>query len=104
MTERVAVSDRPGFDCVARLQLDTGQVDRYRYGADVMVEEHVFIPARTGSGKEGEGWLVGTALDLRSRRTLLSVFDARRLAQGPVVQASMDRPLPLGFHGTFIPA
>jgi carotenoid cleavage dioxygenase len=102
MAERVAVSNRPGFDCITRLDLDSGKVDRYRYGADVMVEEHVFIPARSGSGKEAEGWLVGTALDLRSRRTLLSVFDARLLAQGPLVQGSMDRAVPLGFHGTFI--
>lgn len=62
----------------------------------------MFIPARSGSGKEAEGWLVGTALDLRSRRTLLSVFDARLLAQGPLAQGSMDRAVPLGFHGTFI--
>lgn len=104
MAERVAVSNRPGFDCVARLDLDSGKVDRYRYGTDVMVEEHVFIPARTASAREGEGWLVGSALDLRSRRTLISVFDARRLAQGPLAQGSMDRAVPLGFHGTFIPA
>jgi len=104
MAERVAVSNRPGFDCVARLNVDSGKVDRYRYGADVMVEEHVFILARSASAKEGEGWLVGTALDLRNQRTLLSVFDARRLAQGPLAQGSMDRAVPLGFHGTFIPA
>ena len=104
MAERLAVANRPGFDCVARLDLSSGKVDRYRYGADVMVEEHVFIPSRTGSGKEGDGWLVGTALDLRSQRTLISVFDARRLAQGPVAQGAMDRAVPLGFHGTFITA
>lgn len=104
MAERVAVSDRPGFDCVARLHLESGKVDRYRYGADVMVEEHVFIPARRAGSQEGDGWLVGSALDLRNQRTLLSVFDARQLAQGPVAQGSMDRPLPLGFHGTFIAA
>ncbi|CAN7354064.1 carotenoid oxygenase family protein [Acidovorax sp. LjRoot118] len=104
MAERVAVSNRPGFDCVARLNVDTGKVDRYRYGTDVMVEEHVFIPASTAGAREGDGWLVGTALDLLRRRTLLSVFDARRLAQGPLAQGSMDRAVPLGFHGTFIPA
>lgn len=104
MAERLAVTNRPGFDSVVRLDIDTGKVDRYRYGTDVMVEEHVFIPARTASAREGDGWLVGTALDLRSRHTLLSVFDARRLAQGPLAQGSMERAVPLGFHGTFIPA
>ena len=41
-----------------------------------MVEEHVFVPATAGSGREGRGWLLGTALDLRRQHMLFSVFDA----------------------------
>lgn len=101
LAERVSVRDgRPGFDSVLKLDVTTGKADRYRYGADVMVEEHVFVPG----ARSGEAWVIGTALDLKRRAMLLSVFDARRLADGPVAQAVMDRPMPLGFHGIFVPA
>lgn len=95
--------DRPGYDAVLRLDLDSGASDSYRYGADVMVEEHVFVPRR-GSRREGEGWLVGTALDLRRREMLFSVFDAQRLAGGPLAQGRMPRVMPMGLHGIFVPA
>jgi all-trans-8'-apo-beta-carotenal 15,15'-oxygenase len=70
----------------------------------VMVEEHVFVPSRTGSGREGDGWLVGTALDLQRRQMLFSVFDARRLGDGPVAQGVMPRVMPLGLHAIFVAA
>jgi carotenoid cleavage dioxygenase len=101
---RIDPGVRPGFDAVARLDVGTGQRDTYRYGRDVMVEEHLFVPRRDGSGREGDGWLVGTALDLARQQMLFSVFDARRLADGPVAQASMARVMPLGLHGIFVPA
>jgi carotenoid cleavage dioxygenase len=69
-----------------------------------MVEEHVFVPDPQGRGGERDGWLLGTALDLARGTTLLSVFDAHRLADGPVAQASMARVMPLGLHGTFVAA
>lgn len=101
---RVDAGDRPGFDAVMRLDVTTGRHDTFRYGADVMVEEHVFVPRRGGSGREGDGWLVGTALDLDRKQMLFSVFDAQHLADGPVAQASMPRVMPLGLHGIFVHA
>jgi carotenoid cleavage dioxygenase len=100
------LGDRPGYDAVMRLDVRTGRHEQYVYGPDVMVEEHVFVPrpaSAGGSGREGDGWLVGSALDLRSSRMLLSVFDARRLADGPLAQASMERVMPLGLHAVFVP-
>lgn len=101
---RIDAGDRPGFDAVMRLDVTTGRQEVYRYGADVMVEEHVFVPRRGGSGREGDGWLVGTALDLKREQMLFSVFDAQALAAGPVAQASMARVMPLGLHGIFVRA
>jgi all-trans-8'-apo-beta-carotenal 15,15'-oxygenase len=100
--ERVNPGTRPGFDTLLRLDVTTGRADRYHYGRDVMVEEHVFVPNRPGRDDEGDGWLLGTALDLKRREMLLSVFDARKLSNGPVVQGRMDRVMPLGLHGTFV--
>jgi len=98
---RLAPGDRPGFDAVMRLDVASGGVDHFRYGPDLMVEEHVLVPPARGSGR---GWLVGTALDIRRRAMLLSVFDADRLGDGPVAQAEIDRPMPLGLHAIFVRA
>jgi len=103
MAERIDARDRPGYDAVTRLNVVTGKSDRFRYGANVMVEEHVFVPNPAGSGKEGDGWLVGTALDLNRKAMLFSVFDAQRLSAGPLAQAEMARPMPLGLHAIFVP-
>lgn len=101
---RIDAGDRPGFDAVMRLDVVTGAQELYRYGRDVMVEEHIFVPRPGGKGHEGEGWLMGTALDLARRQMLLSVFDAQHLADGPLAQARMDRVMPLGLHAIFVPA
>ncbi|PZQ72503.1 MAG: carotenoid oxygenase [Variovorax paradoxus] len=104
VAQRVGTGDQPMFDAVARLDVASGRIDRYRYGPDVMAEEHVFVP-RTGRGaREGEGWLLGTALDIRRRAMLFSVFDARQLAAGPVAQGVLPRVMPLGLHAVYLPA
>jgi all-trans-8'-apo-beta-carotenal 15,15'-oxygenase len=95
-----AMVGRPLLDTVARLDLKSGRIERFRYGGAVVAEEHLFVP-RPG-GAEGEGWLLGSALDLARPRTLFSVFDAQRLADGPLVQGEMARTLPVGLHGTFV--
>jgi carotenoid cleavage dioxygenase len=100
---RLSPGARPGYDAVMRCDVGTGRVDHYRYGADLMVEEHLFVP-RAGSTREGDGWLLGTALDVVRGSTLFSVFDASRLSDGPIAQAEMPRLMPAGLHGTYVPA
>lgn len=98
---RHAPGPRPGFDAVQRLDVVSGHSERHVYGPDHLVEEHVFVP-RPGSRQEGDGWLVGTTLDLQRQAMRLAVFDARRLADGPLMQAEMPRVMPLGLHGQFV--
>jgi carotenoid cleavage dioxygenase len=93
----------PGFSAVARTAVETGRTDIYSYGADHLVEEHLFIP-EPGTAPGGAGWVLGTALDLKQRRTVLTCFRADRLANGPVAQAKLPYALPLGLHATFTPA
>ena len=54
------------------------------------------------SEAEGDGWLAGPFLDVRRGATGLSVFEATRLADGPLWQGILPYPLPLGLHGTFV--
>ncbi|MBT2323964.1 carotenoid oxygenase family protein [Variovorax paradoxus] len=91
--------DPPGFGAIARTDVETGRSQRFAYGANAIVEEHLFVPDGTGPG-----WVLGTVLDTARKRTLLSCFAADRLAAGPVAQASLPYALPLGLHGAFVPA
>ncbi len=83
------------------VRLAPGEVDGWRWPMHRLPEEHVFAPRGAG---EGEGWLLGPFLDLRRRASGLAVFEAQRLADGPVWQGILPYPLPLGLHGTFAPA
>lgn len=89
-----------GMTGVARVDIDSGHVDRYDYGPDWVVEEHVPVPKAAGKG----AWLVGAAYDVRRRETVLAVFDAARLSSGPVARARLPYAAPLCFHGNFVAA
>jgi len=91
----------PGFCAVTRSDVEHGTTEVYAYGGDHMVEEHVFV-AEAGTRPGSAGWVLGTALDLKGQRTLLSCFKSDRLADGPVAQATLPVALPLGFHGMFV--
>jgi len=99
----VDTGTRWGFNGLMRLDIESGARERFSFGNDVVVEEHVLVP-RPGSTKEGEGWLVGMGYDVKRRRSFLSVFDALHLAGGPLARAWLPYAVPYGFHGRFYPA
>ena len=88
---------------VAKRDLDAGASDTYDYGPGVIAEEHVFVPRRVPRS-EDDGWLIGSYLDYGRGSSGLSIFDARRVADGPVALAWLDYSLPLALHGYFSPA
>lgn len=99
-----ARSDRdPWWHAVQLHDLHTGRTERYDYGADMMVEEHIFVP-KPGRTHERDSWLLGTTIDVRRQVTVLNVLDAARLSDGPIAQASLPYLLPAGFHGNFTAA
>ncbi len=100
---RAGDSSSPYFNAVAMLDPERGRREVYRYGRDILAEEHVFVPRR-GSTKPDDGWLVGTLLDPAHGRSGVAILDARRVAAGPVAQAWVPYTFPLGFHGTFAAA
>jgi carotenoid cleavage dioxygenase len=88
-------SNMPGWDRILLLDRDGAVLDRYCYGDDWMVEEHVFAHER---------WVVGTALNLKARATVVSVFDSTSLSSGPVARATLPYALPVGLHGLYVAA
>ncbi|MAK60986.1 MAG: carotenoid oxygenase [Ponticaulis sp.] len=93
----------PGSSIIRRLNWDSVTPDAHDFGREHMVEEHLFVP-RPGSDNEGDGWLVGTTLNMRERATEVHVFDAMRINHGPLASFRAPYAWPLGFHGTWASA
>ena len=89
------------FRTVVKRDLETGTAEHFDYGPGRIPEEHLFVP-KSGGRREDDGWLIGTVLDWKRGATGLSAFDARAVSAGPVAQAWLPYPLPLGFHGAFV--
>ena len=70
------------FHGVQVRDLKSGHVDRFDYGADAVVEEHIVVPKPRGSDER----------------------DAWRVGDGPIAQPGLPYWLPLGFHGNFTAA
>ncbi len=98
-----AATRQPFFSAIEARDLRSAIALRYDYGAGIAAEEHIVVPRPGGSG-ERDAWLLGTALDWRRGRTLISVFDAAAVDAGPLFQAALPYALPLGFHGNFVTA
>jgi all-trans-8'-apo-beta-carotenal 15,15'-oxygenase len=82
---------------IATWDWSKGRDDKFDFGDHQLVEEFLFVAKGAG---EREGWLMGTTLNLKERRTELHLLDAGRVAEGPVATWRASLPLPLTFHGT----
>lgn len=90
-----------GFDRV--LVLDGERQQHFDYGGGFLVEEHVLVPHPQHSD-ERAGWVLGTAYHWPSETTVLSVFAAGHVGDGPLAQWRLPYGLPLGLHGQFVAA
>lgn len=89
------------LDSVNLVDTDSGKVDGYAFGAGWQVEEHVLVPRRNARS-ETDGYLVGVAQDLRAGVTVMTVFDAAGVKDGPVALARLPYRAPHCFHGNFL--
>ncbi len=96
-------ADRPFAEAVGVWDWTTGRDDAHHFGGDHLVEEFVMVPRPGGSG-DRDGWLLGTTVNLAARATELHVFDAARVAAGPIASWRADVAMPVGFHGCFVSA
>jgi len=48
-----------------------------------------------------DGWLLGASINLDAKASELHVFDARRVASGPICSWRADVALPISLHGQF---
>ena len=92
--------DRPLPTGLATWDWDSGRADTFIFGDTQIVEEAVFVPKADG-GTEADAWLVAPSINLAQGVTELHVFDAARVADGPVASWRADVALPAGFHGVW---
>ena len=92
-----------GFNEVSWVNMKTNKHTSYRFADRFIPEEHLYIP-KPGSAPEADGWIIGTALDWQAQHTLLNVFEANHLNDGPIASAELPYVLPLGLHGKFVSA
>ena len=82
---------------IAMWDWSKGRDDKFDFGDNQLVEEFLFVAKDAG---ERDGWLMGTTLNLKERKTELHLIDAKRVADGPIATWQASLALPLTFHGT----
>lgn len=87
-------------NAVVKYDNSTGTEVLYRLPAGQLPHEGIFA-ARPGGTDEDDGWLLVVTEDGVKNVASLLVFDARRLAAGPVFTGRLRHHLPLTFHGCF---
>jgi all-trans-8'-apo-beta-carotenal 15,15'-oxygenase len=97
---------RPGdffWTLVCRIDMRTGRVDSYDFGAGYYLSEPVFVPL-PGRLYEPEdrvepGFLLTEVYDSTKRRSFLAVLRAEDLKGGPVAMVHLAHHVPFSYHG-----
>jgi len=89
------------YNVVGHFDHQTGAVDRYSFG-QAMTSEAIFVP-KSGTAAEGEGYLLAVATSFETRTSSLYIFNALKLADGPLAKVHLSHRVPAGFHGGWRP-
>lgn len=89
------------FNVVGHVDHQSGAVDRYSCG-NALVSEAIFVPG-SATAAEGEGYLLAVATSFDTRTSSLLIFNALKLADGPLAKVHLSHRVPAGFHGGWRP-
>ena len=87
-----------GLSGILSLDKSGKPLGHFDFGDDFVLEEQLYV--RTDQKR----YTLGTVFNAKKARSGLVLMDLDRLADGPLAQAWLDRALPLGFHGAFLPS
>ena len=99
-----AATGKPGwflFDGLIRHDVRTGSDERISFGDGVYGSETAMAP-RVGSRGEDDGYLVTLTTDMNADASYCLVFDAARLADGPVCKLQLPERISSGTHSTWV--
>jgi len=86
-----------------RHDLHDGTRQLHDFGPHRLVSEFVFTP-RHAAAPEGDGWLMGYVVDAATQTSEFVILDAQRFGGEAVARVAIPHPIPLGFHGNWLPA
>ena len=101
-----ATVNQPGWflmNGIVRHDTETGDEQEYRFPDGVFCSETAVAP-RVGSTAEDDGYLVTITIDMARDRSTCAVFDARRVADGPLAAAALPERVSSGTHSFWAPA
>jgi all-trans-8'-apo-beta-carotenal 15,15'-oxygenase len=87
---------------IGKLDVTSGVLDAHALPGSQRATEPIFVP-RAGATAEDDGYLLSLCADAASDRAFLAVYEATRIAAGPVARVWLDHSVPITFHGTFMP-
>lgn len=89
------------FNTLGHFTWDGSEQETFWAGPCATFQEPAFIP-RSGSKNEADGYLIALLNHLDVLRNDVCIFDARKIAQGPVAVIHLPFRLRLGLHGNFV--
>lgn len=102
----IAMTARPGwflFDGMLAIDVEGGQVQRFRFPEGVIASEAPIAP-RAGGAAEDDGWVVTFVTDTVRQTSECWVFDARDVADGPIARVALPERICSGTHACWAPA
>ncbi|MGH3466598.1 MAG: carotenoid oxygenase family protein, partial [Thermocrispum sp.] len=90
------------FDGLVKHDLHTGSEERYAFGEGVYGSETAMAP-RPGGTAEDDGYLITLTTDMNADASFCLVFDAARVADGPVCTLRLPERISSGTHSTWAP-
>ena len=98
-----AADPRAAGACYARFDHQTRTATLFNLGTSVRLQECCFVP-KQATAREGEGYLLGVANRLtENERSDLLIFDAERLADGPIATVKLPTKVASQIHGWWVP-
>jgi carotenoid cleavage dioxygenase len=100
-----AATGKPGwflFDGLVKHDLATGAEARFAFDDGVYGSETAMAP-RVGSSAEDDGYLVTLTTDMNDDASYCLVFDATRVADGPICKLALPERISSGTHSTWAP-
>ena len=85
---------------IAKVDLQSGQVESASLGEHRFPGEAVFVP-RPGGQSEDDGYLLAMAYDSAVDRSFIAVLDAKQPARGPLARAWFDHHIPRPLHAVW---
>jgi carotenoid cleavage dioxygenase len=88
------------FDGLVKHDLHTGAEQRFTFEDGVYGSETAMAP-RAGSTDEDDGYLITLTTDMNADASYCLVFDAARVADGPVCKLALPERISSGTHSTW---